>query len=173
MPRYAAFLRGVMPMNAKMPELKQAFEAAGFTDVQTVLASGNVVFGARGVSIAALQSKAEAAMKARLRQAFLTIVRPMDALREMLESDPYRSFRLSGAAKRIVTFLREKPRKALSLPIEFEGARILAMRGGEIFSAYLPNPKGPVFMTLIEKTFGKDLTTRTWDTVAKVVRKDG
>jgi hypothetical protein len=27
--------------------------------------------------------------------------------------------------------------------------------------------KGPVFMTLIEKTFGKNVTTRTWETVAK------
>jgi hypothetical protein len=27
MPRYAAFLRGVSPMNAKMPEVKRAFEA--------------------------------------------------------------------------------------------------------------------------------------------------
>jgi hypothetical protein len=25
-------------------------------------------------------------------------------------------------------------------------------------------------MSLIEKTFGKDQTTRTWDTVAKIVR---
>jgi hypothetical protein len=25
-------------------------------------------------------------------------------------------------------------------------------------------------MTLIEKTFGKEVTTRTWDTVAKIVR---
>jgi len=29
------------------------------------------------------------------------------------------------------------------------------MKDGEIFSAYLPTPKGPVFMSLIEKTFGK------------------
>ena len=36
MPRYAAFLRGVNPMNAKMPELTKAFEAAGFADVKTV-----------------------------------------------------------------------------------------------------------------------------------------
>jgi len=39
-----------------------------------------------------------------------------------------------------------------------------------VLGAYLPTPKGPVFMTLIEKTFGKDVTTRTWDTVAKVAR---
>jgi hypothetical protein len=37
MPRDAAFLRGVSPMNAKMPALKRAFEAAGFTQVETVL----------------------------------------------------------------------------------------------------------------------------------------
>jgi len=27
-----------------------------------------------------------------------------------------------------------------------------------------------VFMSLIEKTFGKDVTTRTWDTVKKVAK---
>ncbi|MDQ3997720.1 MAG: DUF1697 domain-containing protein [Gemmatimonadota bacterium] len=85
MPRYAAFLRGVSPLNATMPDLRAAFEAAGFTDVKTVLSSGNVMFTA--------------------------------------------------------------PRTAES-----------------------SNPKGAVFMTLIEKTFGKEVTTRTWDTVAKVAR---
>ena len=50
---------------------------------------------------------------------------------------------------------------------------VLAVKGTEIFSAYVPSPKGPVFMGLIEKTFGKDLTTRTWDTLGKVVRAGG
>jgi uncharacterized protein (DUF1697 family) len=170
MRRYAAFLRGVSPMNAKMPELKRAFEAAGFTEVTTVLSSGNVVFSARAASATTLQHKAEAVMMQRLGHAFLTIVRPVDALRELLASNPYRGFRLSPAAKRIVTFLRERPTKQLALPIELQGARILMMQGAEIFSAYVPSPRGPVFMTLIEKTFGKDVTTRTWDTVARVAR---
>lgn len=170
MPRYAAFLRGVMPMNAKMPELKKAFEAAGFTEVKTLLSSGNVVFTARSSSVAALQRKAEAAMLDQLGQAFLTIVRPVDALREMLASDPYKAFRLSPDWKRIVTFLREPAAKKLKLPIEYEGARILCMRAGEVFSAYVRNPKGPVFMALIERTYGKEVTTRTWDTVTKAAK---
>jgi uncharacterized protein (DUF1697 family) len=170
MPRYAAFLRGVSPMNAKMPELKKAFEAAGFEDVKTVLSSGNVVFTGRAASEAALQKKAEAAMEKHLGTRFLTIVRPVDALREILATDPYEPFRLPPEAKRIVTFLREKPASKLELPIEMHGARILAMNGPEIFSAYVPTPKGPVFMTLIEKTFGKEVTTRTWETVRKVAR---
>jgi uncharacterized protein (DUF1697 family) len=170
MRRYAAFLRGVSPMNAKMPELKKAFEAAGFADVKTVLSSGNVVFSAPKASEASLQRKAEAAMEKRLGHRFLTIVRPVDALREMLADDPYEAFRLAAGSKRIVTFLRDKPKSKLTLPIEMDGARILAMSGQQIFSAYVPSPKGPVFMTLIEKTFGKDVTTRTWETVAKVAR---
>jgi hypothetical protein len=49
-------------------------------------------------------------------------------------------------------------------------AKILALRGHELLSAYVVNSKGPVFMTLIEKNFGKDVTTRTWDTVKKLAR---
>ena len=170
MPRYAAFLRGVSPMNAKMPDLKAAFEAAGFTDVRTLLSSGNLVFMARAGSEAALQRKAEAAMTRRLGRTFLTIVRSVDELREILESDPYQPFRLPPAAKRIVTFLRDRPVPRPTLPAEIDGARILAVAGHNVFSAYLPTPKGPVFMTLIEKTFGTEVTTRTWDTVTKVAR---
>jgi hypothetical protein len=31
----------------------------------------------------------------------------------------------------------------------------------------VPEAKGPVFMHLLEKTFGKAITTRTWETVTK------
>src|SRR3712207_6583000 len=109
MPRYAAFLRGVSPMNAKMPELKAAFEAAGFTDVKTVLSTGNVVFTAPRAAETALQRRAEAAMRERLGREFLTIVRPVDALRELLAADPYQPFRLAPGSKRVVTFLRDAP----------------------------------------------------------------
>jgi len=167
MPRYAAFLRGVSPMNAKMPELKKAFEAAGFTDVKTLLSSGNVVFSTTAKSIAAIESKAEAAMTKTLGRTFYTIVRPVDALKKILEADPFATFKLPADAKRVITFLRKPRKPAKSLPVEQDGARILAMTDADIFSAYVPSPKGPVFMTLIEKTFGKDVTTRTWDTVRK------
>ena len=167
--RYAALLRGVSPMNAKMPELKQCFEVAGFTDVKTVLSSGNVVFSARAASEASLERKAEGTMTKRLGRTFLTLVRPLDGLRELLDADSYAAFRLRPGSKRIVTFLREAPATKLSLPIEVDGARILRLQGREVFSAYVPSPRGPVFMTLIEKTFGDAVTTRTWDTVKKIV----
>jgi uncharacterized protein (DUF1697 family) len=169
MKSYAALLRGVSPMNAKMGELVAAFEAEGFSDVRTVLASGNLVFSARSASLTAVRKRAAAAV-ARAGKDFLIFVRPIDALRALLESDPYAGFRLPRAAKRVVTFLPEPPRKKPALPIELHGARILRVRGSEAFSAYVTGPRGPVFMTLIEETFGKAVTTRTWNSVARIVK---
>ena len=167
MPRYVAFLRGVGPMNAKMAELKRCFEGAGFTDVRTVLSSGNVAFGARAKSGTALAREIEAAMAKQLGRTFYTIVRPASALRELIEADPYAAFRLPANAKRVVTFLRKPHKAKVSLPLATDGVRILAMNGREVFTAYVPNPRGPVFMTLIEKIFGANVTTRTWDTMKK------
>jgi uncharacterized protein (DUF1697 family) len=169
MPEYAALLRGVSPLNATMGGLKAAFEKAGFDEVRTVLGSGNVVFRASSRSPSAIEARAEASLQKHAGRAFLTIVRPVDALRSLLDSDPYKGFALKSGAKRIVTFLRKKA-PAGGLPPEKDGARIYAVRGTEAFSAYVATPKGPVFMALLEKTFGKDLTTRTWETIEKIVR---
>jgi uncharacterized protein (DUF1697 family) len=166
--RYAAFLRGVTPMNLKMADLRRAMEAAGFRNVKTVLSSGNVVFDAASAATAAIERQVEAALQTTLGRSFPTIVRSIDALQGLLAADPYRAFRLEPGAKRIVTFLRGRPKAKLALPISQHGARILAARGCEVYSAYVRTPRGPVFMALIEKTLGKEVTTRTWDTVRKV-----
>lgn len=167
MPRYVAFLRGVSPMNAKMPELKRAFEAAGFTNVKTVLSSGNVVFDARKATEAALERKAEAAMQQALGRTFYTIIRPVRALEALLATDPYANARLAPQSKRVVSFLREAPQAMPTLPVVLEEAQIVNVLGCEAFSAYVPGDTGPVFMKLIEKTFGSDITTRTWESVRK------
>src|SRR5687767_10518863 len=75
MQRYVAFLRGVSPMNAKMPELKRAFEKAGFADVRTVLGSGNVVFSSEQGADAGLALLVEQAMQKHLARPFPAIVR--------------------------------------------------------------------------------------------------
>jgi len=158
-----------MPTNLKMPALKRALEVAGFTEVRTLLSSGNAVFSARPAAEALIQRKAEAAMTDELGRSFLTMVRSLDALRALVDADPFAEFRLAAGSKRVVTFLRDPPRAALTLPIELDGARVLCLRGSELYSAYVPSPKGPVFMTLIQNTLGEALTTRTWDTVKKVL----
>ena len=157
-------------MNAKMRTLAAAFEAAGFRDVRTVLGSGNVVFSAPAAEPASVERTAERAMARELGRTFVTFVRPVPELQALLAADPFARFELAPNAKRVVTFLRERPRAKLRFPVELHQARILCLRGREIFTAYVPGPSGPVFMSLIEQHFGKDLTTRTWDTVARVAR---
>jgi uncharacterized protein (DUF1697 family) len=64
MTRYVAFLRGVNVggVNLKMAEVAKAFEDAGFTNVQTVLASGNVLFDS-DENVDAVRKKAEKTLR--------------------------------------------------------------------------------------------------------------
>ncbi len=93
MPRYVALLRGVSPVNARMPDLKRCFESAGFQDVRTVLSSGNVVFSSRASSEVTLARKAETAMQAMLGRKFATIVKSATFLQDLVESRPAREIR--------------------------------------------------------------------------------
>jgi len=117
MARYVAFLRGVSPMNAKMPELKRCFESANFSDVRTLLTSGNVVFTARSASADSLQRRAEAAMRRELPRAFSTFIREATHLQQLIDSDPYAQFELPPEAKRVVSFLRAPIDTPVRLPI--------------------------------------------------------
>ncbi|MCE3261724.1 MAG: hypothetical protein K0R43_803 [Pseudoduganella sp.] len=167
MPRYIALLRGVSPMNCKMPELKAAFESAGFSNVKTILSSGNVAFDARKAAEASIERKAEAAMQAALGRSFYTIVRTQQHLKDLLANDPYPAFGAPAFTKRVVSFMRSAPQPKAPLPIAMADAQVVGIRGHDIFSGYEPSADGPVFMRLLEKNFGKDITTRTWDTVRK------
>jgi uncharacterized protein (DUF1697 family) len=157
-------------MNLKMGDLQRCFEKAGFTGVKTLLSSGNVIFETALRSNAAVERKAEEAMRKHLGKVFYTIARSGAALRKLVKADAFKAYRLPSEAKRVVTFLRKPPRSPVALPAEVDGARVLGTSGPHVFSAYVPGPRGPVFMTLIEKTYGKDVTTRTWETVVKCAK---
>ncbi|MBS0506621.1 MAG: DUF1697 domain-containing protein [Proteobacteria bacterium] len=167
MHRYVAFLRGVSPMNASMPALKACLEDAGFTRVRTILSSGNVAFDARGLSEALLESCIEQAMQVALGRSFYTIVRPVVYLQDLLATDPYACHGVPPQAKRVISFLRTARQPRVALPLQQNRATVLCLRGREVFTAYEPTPGQPVFMRLIEKAFGVEVTTRTWETVAR------
>ncbi len=167
MPRYVAFLRGISPLNARMPDLRRAFEQAGFSNVKTVLTSGNLVFDAPSARPPALERRAEAAMLQTLDRTFYTIVRRVDSLQALLQADPYGTFPVAPQAKRVVTFMRAPIDSQLVLPHTVDGAQLLCVIGCEAYTAYVRSAKGPVFMRLIAKAFGRDVTTRTWETVRK------
>ena len=165
--RYAALLRGVSPMNCKMPELKAALEKAGFENVKTVLSSGNVLFDAPAKSNAVIERDVEAAMTTHMKRSFPTIVRRVDELKKLIDGKPFA--KAPKNTKCVVTFFKTSP-KPLKIPVSKDEATIFAADGLEAFSHYVPQPGNPVFMVLLEKTFGKDITTRTLGTVEKLAK---
>jgi uncharacterized protein (DUF1697 family) len=167
MTRYLAFLRGVTPQNVRNADLRQALEAAGFTGVRTILASGNLAFDAVDAPVDALAGRIESILAEAVGRRFPVIVRRQSHLQKLLAEDPFASHAPPAGAKRVVTFLRTDQAPKRPLPFAEDNACVLAKAGLEVFTAYLPHPKGPVFMTLLEKAFGRDITTRTWDTVRK------
>ena len=84
MARYAAFIRALNVGGTsvvKMADLKRQFEKLGFTNVQTVLASGNVLFDAKGSAAAA--AKAIGAI------GYTACVRAAAEVRRIAEYDPF------------------------------------------------------------------------------------
>ena len=108
-------------------------------------------------------------MQELLGRTFYTIVRQTGSLVELLETDPFAAYAVPTSAKRVISFLRVPTNARVALPLESDGARVLGVVGREVFTAYLPSERGPVFMKLIQKAFGIDITTRTWETVRKCV----
>jgi len=170
---YVAFLRGINVGGrgaVTMADLKAAFEDAGFKDVRTIASSGNVAFSAAKAPDERLARKAEVALKKRLARDIPTHVRSLDEIRAMIKADPYKDAMLPKDAKCVITFLDAEPVAPLKLPYRSEGATILKSRGGVAYSFYLRHPKGAVFMSVLEKTFGKKITTRTWDMIKRLVK---
>lgn len=173
MKRYAALVRGVMPTKPSMPDLARAFERAGCKEVKTVLGSGNVVFSMEATPTSTLEKRLEATLEKQLGRKFPTMIRTVDALKKLLAADPYAAFKLAPGSKRVVTFLRGRPKTAVKLPVDLGSARIHAAQGAEVFTSYVRGASSPEFMVLIEKSFGKDQTTRTWETIEKIVKAAG
>lgn len=156
-----------MPTNAKMPALKACFESAGFAHVITVLGTGNVAFDTTLQNEAEIERNAEEAMAKMMGRSFYTIVRTSAYLQSLAASNPYAANGVPPEAKRVISFMREPQSPKLTLPLAEHHASVFLSSGREVFTAYIPTEKGPVFMALIERAFGKNVTTRTMETVAK------
>jgi uncharacterized protein (DUF1697 family) len=172
MTEYLAFLRGINVGGhgaVSMEDLKKVFEACGFTDVKTIATSGNVAFSV-AMAEAAVVKKVEAELKKRLGLQTPVHVLSRDELRKIVQADPYREFEIPKDAKRVITFLDASAKTPPKLPHHQDGTSILHIKDGVAYSAYVRNPKGAVFMKVLEQAFGKGVTTRTWDMINRIVK---
>jgi len=161
MKRYAAFLRGVSPMNCKMPELARAFEAAGFADVATYIQSGNVVFTSKRGE-ASVKKLLAAALAEHLGRPYGVLVRSADELRELLDANP---FPKAAPNQLLMLFLDEKPAAAKLKDVVAPGGEELRACGRHVF-IHFPNGMGRSKLKLPFRDVG---TGRNLNTVRKLL----
>lgn len=173
---YAAFLRGINVGGhtiVKMDELRKVFESLGFRNVKTVLASGNVLFEAHDMDAMALSQKISGKLEDLLGRKITVVVRSVEGLRALVAKEPFKEISVTAVARPIVTFVTDDM-KGVDIPAlpEHEGFRILSFSDGTICSvSYDQYGVGTAeLMGTIEKTLGHRVTTRTWDTIKKVLK---
>ena len=92
MPKYVAFLRAINVGGGhvvKMDQLIQLFEALGFSNVETFIASGNVIFDSTSKSTKTLERKIESLLQETLGYAVATFVRSTSELANIAEYKPF------------------------------------------------------------------------------------
>lgn len=117
MSRYAAFLRAINVGGhvVKMDALRKLFEALGLSEVETVIASGNVLFDSSSKSPSALEKKIEAHLHSKLGYEVATFLRTPAEMHAIVAHKPFKSAELSGPGNVLyVGFVGDKPAAALT-----------------------------------------------------------
>jgi len=175
MTKYVALLRGIAPTNPNMrnDKLRGVFEELGFANVKTVVSSGNVVFESPSRSVRKLEDRIEEALPNELGFKSTTIIRNQKQLQQLVDKNPFKSREHSQKSSLNVTFLKKKRKVDIKFPYEIDNRdyTLLGMYDGAICSVIdLTSAKTPDLMLWLEKKFGKEITTRTWKTVERILK---
>lgn len=108
MTRHVAFLRAINVggHTVKMDRLRGLFEELGLKNVETFIASGNVLFDAPAVGIAKLETRIEQHLETALGYEVLTYIRPLASLAGVATDHPFDTHEANGHALSI-GFLKE------------------------------------------------------------------
>ena len=120
MPRFVAFLRAINVggRNVTMAALRAQFEALGFSNVETFIASGNVIFEAASRDSTALQRKIEAHLAKSLCYEVSTFVRTDAEVAAIAFYRPFTEKKLDSALAFNVAFLAEPMDAATSRGVQ-------------------------------------------------------
>lgn len=178
MHHYAALLRGIAPSGANMTndKLRGVFERLGFADVASVLASGNIVFRSAEADVRMLEHRIEEALAADLGLASRTIVRSHPELRALMDSDPFPGLTHGRGTYLTATFLKDAATSSKVIPDQPD-PRTQVVRYDSVARVVLAitdnsDPgKTSGFMSWLERSYGQDITTRSWLSVQRIVKR--
>jgi len=177
MPKYVALLRAINVggHTVKMDHLRSLFAAMGFAQVETFIASGNVIFDSKSGNPESLERKIEKHLQAALGYEVKTFIRTIPELAAVASYAPFSDQELNQEGHVLyIGFLAEHPgeqakEKLLSCCGELDD---LHVSGHEIY--WLCRTKmsdSKVSGAVLEKILGAPATFRNSTTVRKIAAK--
>lgn len=180
MGRYVAFLRGINVGGntmVSMSKLKIVFEGSGFKNVRTILNSGNVLFEAAEKDKETVKSKIESAIEKKLGLKISVSVRTSDEIAALINSDPFKGVKVTPDTRLYLTFLQKVQKPGIKMPYlsPEKDFKLIKIQNGVLVSYIVISPKRNTtdLMKIIDREFGKEVTTRNIETVNKVAEAFG
>ena len=171
MTTYIALLKGINVGGHRriaMADLKAALGEAGFDNVRTVLASGNVVLETPAAPAAALERRLETALSDALGVTTDFMVRDADEWSAMIAANPFPDVAEREPGRLLVLVMKTRPDQAKTEAYlaTYDGPERVEFVGREIFIHY-PDGQGASRLALPRLGNG---TGRNWSTVMKTGR---
>jgi uncharacterized protein (DUF1697 family) len=174
--RYVAFLRAINVGGrvVKMDQLRTLFDAMKFKNVETFIASGNVLFDARTDDVDALERRIERDLEKALGYTVLTFVRSPDEIAAAAEYEPFGDpAALPPMHAMYVGFLKARPSESARAKLLGYRTNIddLQLREREVYWRCVKSLRESLVSgALLEKTLGP-ATLRNVSTVRKLAAK--
>jgi uncharacterized protein (DUF1697 family) len=172
---HVALLRGIGPADpaTRNDRLREIFGRLGFDGVRTVISSGNVVFRSEGdPDVAELEARIEQGLADHVGRRIGTIVRSQQRLQALVDLDPFAGVAEEPGTVLNVTFLKRAPAVDLDYPHTPEGKTYTLLALHDLAICTVVPSAGPGtsdVMTWMERRLGKQITTRTYRTVGRIL----
>lgn len=176
MSKHIAFLRAINVggHNVKMDHLRQLFETLELKNVETFIASGNVIFDAKPGSTKNLEKKIEACLHEALGYEVATFIRTDAEVSAIANYKPFPPSKLETAAALNIGFLADPPNEAAQQKLMALRTKIddFHVHGREIYWLCLKKQSdSKISNVAIEKALGVKSTMRGVNTVNKLAKK--
>ena len=176
MARYIAFLRAINVggHTVKMDRLRELFEALGFANVETFIASGNVLFDAASKNTQALEKKIEKQLGDALDYAVETFIRTPDEVIAVSTYAPFQAEPEASQAMLYVAFLKEPISKDLEPKVMAFTSSVDALRlhGRELYwLCRISSRESKFSAAVLERTIKMPATFRNMNTAKRLAAK--
>ena len=177
MPKYVAFLRAINVggHTVKMDHLRSLFAALGFSNVETFIASGNVIFDSTSKSTKALEKKIESYLQETLGYAVATFIRSTSELAAIADYKPFSDAELNAEGHTVyVGFMADTPGSTVKKSLRSLATKVDDFHLNEREVYWLCRTKfseSQISGALLAKTLGMPVTLRNATTVKKLAAK--